>query len=388
MKSLFHIMLLVYATPWLYSQNETKQETTSSDTQNKTKLEQRIEELEKQVRKLSQEKSETNESKSKEGGLLSEFRQHIRETTGGLEFSGFFDVGMSERRQNPNLFELGDFEFDMEHAISEHFQVAAALVFNEDASELAVGFIDYHIYGGAIPSRGRLFEQSGFHVQIGKFDVSFGNDWQFYASADRYNISAPLTTENVLDGGYNDTGLRVLQAHPSFNYSLHFLKGKEEGNTYGGRLVLTPLNTPFTLQDSGSPVLELGGSYLQDVDRHDRWEERAWAVDLFFEWQRLQLLSEYVDRESRLEQRAHDGYHLTLAYQLREWEHLSLRAFGRVDQAQSEPLANTLGPSTNQDRYSLALGVDIQKASTIKAEILKFKDQDNPEFHLQLVVRF
>jgi hypothetical protein len=52
--------------------------------------------------------------------------------------------------------------------------------------------------------------EEGFHVQLGRFDVPFGNDWQFFASKDSVSISRPLTTDGIMDGGYNNVGLRVL----------------------------------------------------------------------------------------------------------------------------------------------------------------------------------
>jgi hypothetical protein len=50
------------------------------------------------------------------------------------------------------------------------FCVRAALVFADQQAELAVGFIDFHLMGGLIPARGNVFLESGFHLQIGRFN--------------------------------------------------------------------------------------------------------------------------------------------------------------------------------------------------------------------------
>lgn len=171
--------------------------------------------------------------------IAASLKNGIKETT-GLEVSGFFDVYASNYNNNPNIFEIGNFELDLEHSFAQYFQVASALVFNTDGAELAVAFIDFHLRGGSIAPRGRLFKEQGVHLQVGKFDLPFGNDWQYFASPDRLQVSAPLTTEYVNSEGYNDTGLRILGQFVSLNFTTYIIKGIEEGVSFGGRIGLTP----------------------------------------------------------------------------------------------------------------------------------------------------
>ena len=165
-------------------------------------------------------RGELDELKARIADLEKKLDQKIEEDRNSLKFSGFFDVSISNYKNQANIFQLGDFELDISHTFKNHFQVAAALVFNKGA-ELGVGFIDYHIYGGSINPRGRLFREKGLHIQVGKFDVPFGNDWQHFTSVDRLTVTQPLTTEIIMEGGYNDVGIRFLANFISFNFTIY-----------------------------------------------------------------------------------------------------------------------------------------------------------------------
>jgi len=172
----------------------------------------------------------------------------------GLKISGYFDVNMSNYKNKPNIFDLGDFELDIVHSY-EHLEVAAALVFNQGA-ELRVGFIDYHFIGGSISPRGRLFSEKGIHLQVGKFDIPFGNDWQHYTPANRISITPPLTTDDIMEGGYNDVGVRFLANFVSFYGTLYILRGIEEGYSYGGNTygcLLYTSPSPRDVEESRMP---------------------------------------------------------------------------------------------------------------------------------------
>jgi hypothetical protein len=265
----------------------------------------------------------------------------------GLGISGFFDVKASNYKNNPNAFALGDFEFDIERAYKENIHVAAALVFNDEGAELAVGFIDYHFYGSTIAPRGRLFAEKGIHLQAGRFDVPFGNDWQYFASADRIAITPPLTTELVMDGGYNDVGVRFLANFVSMNMTIFMLRGIEEGNSYGGRIGLTPFNTPYTFRKRAIPRFELGFSYLYDVNREGEIEERIAAVDFESNIGPIILRAEYYIRDSNLgadplaeeDETAPppvvgtvlDGYHVTGAIDFSNFSSLPVILYCRYD---------------------------------------------------------
>ena len=84
-----------------------------------------------------------------------EAKEGIKDEGGVIEISGFFDVNVTDNKTDPNVFSLGDFELDLEHVHNDHFQVAAALVFNEEGAELGAGFI---VFSGN--SRGYGFSSS------------------------------------------------------------------------------------------------------------------------------------------------------------------------------------------------------------------------------------
>lgn len=76
------------------------------------------------------------------------------------------------------LLSPGAIELDLELGFGKNGQAAAALVVEEGGgASLAVGFLDYHVGGGLVAPRGRISVAKGIHVQLGRFDVPFGNDW-------------------------------------------------------------------------------------------------------------------------------------------------------------------------------------------------------------------
>jgi hypothetical protein len=176
--------------------------------------------------------------------------------------------------------ELGSFELDLAGELFETVDAAAAVVTNKDATKLTVGFLDFHPFGGTIAPRGRLWVEKGFHIQVGRFDVPFGNDWQFFASKDSTSISRPLTTATIMDGGYNDVGARILGNNGTVNFNTFLLRGFGDGRLVGGRVGLTPFGNPFSLKEARDPKsAEFGFSYLYDIGPDHRKQEVAWAAD-------------------------------------------------------------------------------------------------------------
>lgn len=190
--------------------------------------------------------------------------------------SGFFDL------QADRVFSLGSLELDLAKELGKSAQLSAAVVTDGHTANLAVGYVDVHLIGGLIAPRGRVPAEKGLHVQIGRFDVPFGNDWQYFASKDRVELSAPLTTDAIMDGGYNDTGIRVFGNTPSFHYSAFALRGDRDGRVFGSRLGFTP--RPDT------HILEAGVSFL----RKSASGETIFAVDSESRVGRCHLRGEYI----------------------------------------------------------------------------------------------
>ncbi len=356
------------------------------------KFSQIIKKLEKSLEK--KENREVNSDSTRKINRLKQkiedVKEELKELSGGVQFSGFFDVSVSTYKNNPNIFALGDFELDIEKSFGENFQVAAALVFNDDGAELAVGFIDFHLFGGAIAARGRLFTQKGLHIQIGRYDVPFGNDWQYYASVDRKSITAPLTTEFVMDGGYNDVGLRILRGAVSHNYTLYMLRGIEEGFSFGGRFGLTPFNNPYSLKKKELQQLELGISYIYDQGRDGNREEKALAFDFESAIGPFHLRGEYMKRDNDIDGVYYSGFHISAVMDAGKIIDIPITLFGRYDWFQSE--LNDVEEKNVLSRITAGLHFDLFEIAVLKFEFHHFL-QDNEEFEgnsffAQIVITF
>jgi hypothetical protein len=270
-------------------------------------------------------KSEPGAGESGDAGLqstINRWKEKFSKVTYGTELEGFFDSSLSNRRNNPHVISAGAFEADFSKAFGKSFQSAAAVVVTPGSRpEFPVAFVDYHFFGGMIAPRGRLFTEKGFHVQAGRFDIPFGNDWQYFASKDRITVTPPLTTDLVMQGGYNDKGLRVLGNSRALNYTAYALRGVGNGVAYGGRVGFTPFSNPYQLRTSGVPKFELGASYLFDADGFGRTDQRAQSLDFESQVGWSHLMVEYTRRDSHgfdFEnlQSKHSGFHVTQAVDL------------------------------------------------------------------------
>lgn len=248
-------------------------------------------------------------------------RDQLADRLFGIKPLAFGDALAAPDDQGRKKVKFGSFELDLTGEFHDTIDAAAAVVTNQDATKLTVGFLDFHPFGGIIAPRGRLWVEKGFHIQVGRFDVPFGNDWQFFASKDSVSISRPLTTDGIMDGGYNDLGLRVLGNDGTVNFNTFVLRGFGEGRLVGGRLGFTPFGNPFSLKDAREPKsAEFGFSYLYDTGANRRKQEMAWAVDAEGRLGNWYLRSEYILRRQepdafndRISRR---GWHLTQEYTL------------------------------------------------------------------------
>jgi len=324
------------------------------------------------------------------------------EEAGGLRISGFFDVNISNYENKPNIFEVGHLELDLEHTYRDRFQVAAAIVFR-DGADLTVGFIDYHFFGGTIAPRGRLFNQNGLHIQIGKFDVPFGNDWQYFSSVNRIEINPPLTTFKLMDGGYNDVGIRFLGNYSSFNLSLYVLRGIESGysyggNSFGGRFGFTPFSDPFSLKQREVSPLEAGFSMIYDLDAAGSISEKLWSLDVEGKWKFLNVRAEYYSRD-KLVGILLTGYQVSMYFDLdRTVFALPLVLYVRYDEYTSERY-ETIEEKNSVSRGGFGFNVSIsKKIACLKFEYLhyfttydEFIEEEyfnRNQFYLQFLIRF
>lgn len=234
----------------------------------------------------------------------------------GLKPSAFADLLAAPDDQGRRRVDWGAAELDLAGEFHDMVEAAAAVVATKDATKLPVAFLDFHPFGGTIAPRGRLWVEKGFHLQAGRFDVPFGNDWQFFASKDSVSISRPLTTDGIMDGGYNDVGVRLLGNNGTANVQAFVLRGFGDGRLAGGRLGLTPFGNPFSLREARDPkALELGLSYLYDTGPDRRKQEVAWAADAEGRVGAWYLRAEYLHRrrepDAAGERTTLRGWHLT-----------------------------------------------------------------------------
>jgi hypothetical protein len=71
---------------------------------------------------------------------IDKIKASIEKASGGLAISGFFDARGSDRRIDPGIFSMGDFELDLAKEIGKSLQIGAAIVLNDEGASLAVGF--------------------------------------------------------------------------------------------------------------------------------------------------------------------------------------------------------------------------------------------------------
>ncbi|MFQ5685416.1 MAG: hypothetical protein ACE5GV_02020 [Candidatus Scalindua sp.] len=270
-----------------------------------------------------------------------------------LEITGFFDFTLKDQDERKRPFDFGAFEMDLEYPYNEHYSVSTALVWDDGATpELAVGVVDYHLFDDSVPVRGRIFDEPGFHLQAGRFDIPYGVDYQYFASVDRPNVSAPLTTERIQQGGYNNDGIRFYGTQKMFDYTAYAVDsiyGDNEGilsvgngSTVGGRIAFFPSRDPYRLHNFGSNrSIEIGVSYLKDMDREFDVRDRVYGIDLTLNYNMFLLVAEWMKRDSdtnvinsegiNLGEQDESGFHVSLVTDLEEIVKRPLYLFGRYD---------------------------------------------------------
>lgn len=314
-------------------------------------LEQRLQRLEALVKQQQllieqlQTKDKVVENREVEA-VSSEPVTEVNESdNAGLDISGFFDVQARTVNRSEQTFELGDLEVDLEYVHDEHYSASAALVWDGDESaDVAVALVDYHLFDDNIPPRGRIFSEPGFHLQLGRFDVPFGADYQYFASVDRPNISAPLTTQRIQDGGFNGDGMRAYGTWKNLDGALFWTNSlyADSGYSVGGRIGLSLGRNLFSFHHrDASRDIELGFSYLQDRDGSSDQRNRVYAADLTLRYEAITLVAEYFERnhdessssetDTGLAERDETGYQLSLLADMQSLLHRPLSLFGRYD---------------------------------------------------------
>ncbi len=297
----------------------------------------------------------------------------------GLQVGAFGDaLWARDGGSGKGRLDWGAAELDLGLDLHPDLQSAAALVWTREQTLLTVGFLDFHLLGGRIAPRGRIWAEQGFHLQAGRFDVPFGNDWQFFASKDSVSISRPLTTAAVMEGGYNDAGLRLLGNDGTFNFQVYALRGFSQGRLYGGRIGVMPFGNPFSLKDAREGKLaEFGCSAFLDRDGSGRTRGRAVAWDAEFRGTLLQVRGEYIERRweplDAEPGRTQRGWHLTVEVPLQESLGWPLTLFGRVERSSGVP--RDPGDGEPRDaRLAAGFSLPIAGVLQLKAEVQRWSE--------------
>lgn len=227
----------------------------------------------------------------------------------GLEISGFFDVNAKTGNSTDQTFSLGSVELDLDYVHDEHFGASTALVLCGNSSNadygapgavfcgnsgpgalsggstmagIAVALVDYHLFNDRIPPRGRIFNNQGLHVQLGRFDLPFGSDYQNFANKDRVTVTAPLTTSRMQLGGYNADGVRSYGSWGNYNYSVYWTDSiyANDGHVIGGRLGMALGQNAYRIHSSNPEGIEFGASHLSELDGENRIRNTVYGLDL------------------------------------------------------------------------------------------------------------
>ncbi len=262
-------------------------------------------------------------------------RKALADKTGGLNVSAFGDWGTWYDEVGRKRFGFGAAEVDLNLKLGDLGEVSGAFVGTKDSHLWTVYVLDFHPWGGgSVAPRGALWLDKGLHIQMGRFDVPFGNDYQYFASKDGVTVSRPLTTALIMDGGYNDRGLRILGNNGTLNLNAFTLRGFGAGRLYGFRTGFTPFGVPFALKESKEPKrLEVGLSAFIQRAPGGHQAERACALDLEMHLGAFTLVAEALGRQRRpLEGPAlwQRGWHVTPQWSFGEGKPTAFARYERV----------------------------------------------------------
>ncbi len=275
----------------------------------------------------------------------------VMEEDQGPEISGFFDTTAQTKNGSNQVFHIGVVELDLDRIIHKgDFAASVALDWfpygTTPSVQLGAAFIDFHLYDESIPVRGRIFQEPGFHIQVGQFDLPFGSDYQFFAVTDRLTVTPPMTTTriqqsgvNPANGGFNSPGIRTYGKWRQLTYAVYAINSiYSSGLAVGGRLGYA-LNNPYQLHTRDTlPLVDFGLSYLRDMDQSEHITDELFAADFSFNYHNLRLVSEFVRHDSNANRR--DGnpvlnesaFHVTLFHNLQDWLHEDLYLYGRYQE--------------------------------------------------------
>jgi TolA-binding protein len=280
------------------------------------------------------------------------------EEEAGPKVAGWMEMTARTKGTDTTVFNLGIIELDLDKIVeSDHFAASAALDWfpygNPNGVQIGVGLVDFHLYDNAVPVRGRIFQDPGFHLQVGQFDLPFSSDYQYFAAKDRLTVTPPMTTTriqmsgiaNPANNGFNSTGIRSYGSWNNFNYAVYWTQSiydsnpSFQGGLVGGRVGYA-IKNPYRLHKKNEqPILDIGLSSFIDMDRHDKTGDKLYALDASFSYGVFRLLNEFILHDASLYREGNPvgladeyGFHSTGIVNLESWLHMPINAFGRYQE--------------------------------------------------------
>ncbi len=269
----------------------------------------------------------------------------------GPEISGFFDTTAQTKNGANQIFHVGVVELDLERIFHKgDFSASIALDWfpygTTPNAQVGAAFIDFHLYDGNIPLRGRIFQDPGFHIQVGQFDLPFGSDYQYFAVTDRLTVTPPMSTTriqqsgvNPANGGFNSPGIRTYGKWEYLTYAFYAVNSIYSNGVALGTRVGFSMNSPFQLHKRNDhPLLDFGFSYIEDMDQSENTTDQLYAVDFSFHYEFFHINGEYIHHNSKAGRT--DGnpvlnesaFHVTLLGDLQEWLHEDMYVYGRYQE--------------------------------------------------------
>ncbi|MFW2371604.1 MAG: hypothetical protein ACN4GM_00650 [Gammaproteobacteria bacterium] len=222
-------------------------------------------------------------------------------TKKNLDMNVFFDFTAHTTNSSGHPFDLGGLEIDMQYDKAQNLAISTALVWSADVPEVAVAVIDYHVSNQNVPVRGDIFTEPGFHLQFGRFDIPFGIDYTFFASIDRPNVSAPLTTDRIQEGGFNGDGVRTYGSWSIVDYAFYWTNSlfDDAGSSIGARVGLSPARDLYRVHNRDrQDVFVMGLSWLQDMDTDENERNTLYAIDFSWQLGMAKLIYEFTSLDS------------------------------------------------------------------------------------------
>lgn len=264
----------------------------SASAQDMDSFQQQLEQQQQEILALKQRLDENNNPDPKTVN-------HADEHT--LDISGFFDFIAHTTNNSGHPYDLGGLELDLQYDKAVNFTISAALTWDEEGSQVAVAVIDYHTHDHNVPVHGDIFADSGFHLQTGRFDVPFGIDYVYFAAPDRPNVTAPLTTERIQDGGFSGDGVRSYGTWSIIDYVFYWTNSlyDDNGSSIGARIGLFPKQDNFcSHRTSEKKNFVVGMSWLRDMDSDENERNTVYAFDMSWQLGMAELIYELTILDS------------------------------------------------------------------------------------------